>query len=265
MQWPKGVSGVRFAGVSLEYPGGPPVLKGLDFALEPGIRLGVVGRTGCGKSSLARLLLRFYKPTAGSVQLINGSESVDLHRIPLNAIRRHIGLVTQEVQLFAASVRDNLTLYGAISDRAEDRLVWALTEVGLDTWLRGLPHGIDTPLLGADGSISAGQAQLLALARVFLQNPRILILDEPSSRLDPATQSLLERSIHRLLMDRTAIVIAHHLSTLRRMDKVLVLDGGEIVEFGDRASLETSPASHFYGLLHPASGRIEDDFELGES
>lgn len=233
---------VEFQDVSFSYAAEAPVLHGLSFRLQGGQTLGLLGRTGSGKSTIVRLLFRFYDPAGGAVRL----DGVDLRQMRLGELRQAIGMVTQEVQLFHASARDNLTLFDeGIPDQ---RILQVLGELGLDRWQGGLPAGLDT-LLSGDGGLSAGEAQLLALARVFLQNPRLVILDEASSRLDPATESLLERAIDRLLMGRTAIVIAHRLHTLRRVDQVLVLEEGRPVEYGMRERLEADPGSEFNRLM----------------
>lgn len=250
---PDGPLGVRFENVSLAYPGGPPVLQGIDLALAPGRSLAVVGRTGSGKSSMARLLLGLYEPTGGSIALVQGAETYNLQDVALEDLRRRVGLVTQEVQLFAASLRDNLTLFGAIGGADDARLTHVLEELGLEEWLGGLPKGLDTPLLGAQGGLSAGQAQLVSLARVFLRDPGLVLLDEASSRLDPASEALLTRAVERLLSGRTAIVIAHRLATLRRMDGVIVIEDGRVVESGTREALARDPASRFHGVLEGLS------------
>jgi len=164
-----------------------------------------------------------------------------------------VGLVTQDVQLFAATVRDNLTLFGNYDPArpaiADDQIVAALDSLGLGPWLRALPDGLDTVLESGGKGLSAGQAQLLALARVFLRDSRLVVLDEASSRLDPATEGLLERAIDRLLAGRTGIVIAHRLRTVQRADDILILEGGQVVEHGPRVALLADPASRFSQLM----------------
>jgi ABC-type multidrug transport system fused ATPase/permease subunit len=205
--------------------------------------LGVLGRTGSGKTTMTRLLFRLYDPHAGAVRLGN----VDIREAGLADVRGHVGMVTQEVQLFNASVRDNLTLFNRrIADEA---IVRALREIGLWEWFQSLPDGLDTVLGAAGGGLSAGQAQLLALTRVFLRDPGLVILDEASSRLDPATERLLERAIDRLFANRTGIVIAHRLSTVQRADDILILDHGRVAEYGQRAQLAANPNSRFAQLL----------------
>jgi ATP-binding cassette subfamily B protein len=240
---------VEFGEVSFAYVEGTPVLRHLSFRLEGGQSLGLLGRTGSGKSTLVRLLFRFYDPSQGTVYL----DGVDLRQMRLADLRAAIGMVTQEVQLFHATARENLSLFDeSISDQQIRRVI---SDLGLDPWLQSLPDGLDT-LLAGDSGLSAGESQLLALARVFLQDPRLVILDEASSRLDPATEALLEQVIDRLLAGRTAIVIAHRLHTLRRMNQVLLLEDGCLLENGDRHRLATDPASRFHRLLQAGAELI---------
>ncbi|MCB0007737.1 MAG: ABC transporter ATP-binding protein [Anaerolineales bacterium] len=249
---PAGPLTVQFNQVDFAYADDPDtaILQQISFALQPGKVLGLLGRTGSGKSTLTKLLFRFYDPTSGQIQLGNG-ELHDLRQASLAQLRHHIGLVTQEIELFQASVRDNLTLFD--DTIPDERISAVLTELGLDGWLANLEHGLDTQLStgsgGRGGGLSAGEAQLLAFTRVFLRDPGLVILDEASSRLDPATEQLIERAIDKLLADRTAIIIAHRLATVQRSDEIMILDAGRIIEHGDRAALVADPNSHFYGLL----------------
>lgn len=240
---PAGPLDVRFEGVGFSYGGaeGAPVLRGVDFVLPAGQMLGLLGRTGSGKTTLTRLISRLYDPTTGAVRL----GGVDTRDVTLASLRSRVAVVTQDVQLFQASVRDNLSFFDdSVSD---ERVEAALAEVGLSEWLSRLPEGVRTPLPA--GSLSAGQAQLLAFARVMLQDPAVIILDEPSSRLDPATEARLTAAMTRLLSGRTAIVIAHRLDTVARADRILVLGAGEILEDGTRAELARNPQSHYAQLL----------------
>ncbi len=240
---PAGALCVALDGVEFGYEADDPVLHGLSFELKPGEVMGVLGRTGSGKSSLARLLLRFYDPTAGAVRL----GGVDLRDARLRDVRTRVGFVTQDVQLFAASVRDNLTFFDpSVSD---ERILAVLEELGLGPWLAALPNSLDTQLESGGGSLSAGEAQLLAFARVFLADPGLVILDEASSRLDPATEALVERAVTRLLDGRTGIIIAHRLATVQRADRILILESGRILEHGKRTDLGRNPDSRFAQLL----------------
>ena len=209
--------------------------------------LGLLGRTGSGKTTLARLLLRFYDPTSGAIRL----GGVDLRDARLGEVRERATLVTQDVQLFAAPVRDNLTFFDRTVDDA--RIVAVIEQIGLGGWLRALPGRA-----GADGvldhemsatALSAGEAQLLAFARVFVRDPGLVILDEASSRLDPATERHVERAIDALLAGRTGIVIAHRLETVERCDEILILEGGRVVEHGARVALAGDATSRFADLL----------------
>ncbi len=224
-------------------PSNDRVLHNLSFSVAPGRVMGLLGRTGSGKTTLARLILRLYDPTEGQIRL----SDTPLPDTSIQDVRSRVALVTQEVQLFQATVRDNLTLFNpTIPDSA---IVQVLQQLGLGDWLAGLSDGLDSELSAGGGGLSAGQAQLLAFARVFLADPGLVILDEASSRLDPATEQLIERAVDLLLTDRTGIVIAHRLNTVQRADEILILEDGHIREMGDRAQLASDPASHFYHLL----------------
>ena len=272
---PVGPLSVELNEVAFAY-GSAPTLSDITFTLPAGRTLGLLGRTGSGKSTLSRLLFRFYDPAAGVIRI----GGVDLRDLALAELRSRVALVTQEVQLFRATVRDNLTFF--TPGVADERILGTLRELGLDPWLERLPHGLDTVLTpsgasdsdeqpstraagaqgvrgrgGQGGGLSAGEAQLLAFARVFLRDPGLVVLDEASSRLDPATEALIDRAVARLLEERTAIVIAHRLATVRRVDDVLILDNGRIAEYGERAALERDPSSHFSRLLSAAGLRSE--------
>ncbi len=247
---PAGPLAVAFNGVHFAYDQatretsveGKPLLADFTLTLPAGRTLGVLGRTGSGKTTLTRLLLRFYEPQAGSITL----SEVDLRQLTLTALRRHVGLVTQEVQIFNATVRDNLTFFDRRIDDAA--LLHALTTVGLQEWVTKLPAGLETVLSGA-AALSAGEAQLLAFARLLLRDPSVVILDEASSRLDPVTEARLDQAISALLKNRTAIIIAHRLRTVQKVDEILILEQGRIQEVGRRSHLAADPASRFNQLL----------------
>jgi ATP-binding cassette, subfamily B, bacterial len=246
---PDGPLGVELREVSFAYPTSDKVLCGVDLRLRPGAVLGVVGRTGSGKTTLSRLLLRLVDPTEGTVRL----DGVDARDVRLEDLRRRVALVTQDVQLFEATVRDNLTLFDVYP--ADDReLVGVLGDLGLGPWYRTLPDGLDT-MLGSGGvGVSAGEAQLVAFARVFVRDPGVVILDEATSRLDPVSEARIERAVEKLLAGRTAVLIAHRLSTLDRVDEIVVLDQGRVVEHDVRQALVHDTDSRFAGLLATASG-----------
>jgi ATP-binding cassette subfamily B protein len=240
---PGGALAVRFDRVRFGYDEDEPVLDGISFTLQPGRVLGLLGRTGSGKTTLARLLLRLYDADLGEITL-NGVSPRDA---TLHDVRQHVGMVTQNVELFRASVRHNLTMYDP--SFSDPQLHGVLDDLGLSEWLAGLPDGLDTELAAGGRDLSAGQAQLLAFARVFLANPGLVILDEASSRLDPATERLIEHAVDKLLQGRTGLIIAHRLATVQRADDIMILDQGRILERGSRAALASDPNSHFAQLL----------------
>ncbi|GBE21535.1 MAG TPA: ABC transporter ATP-binding protein [Actinobacteria bacterium] len=248
MLLPTGALSVALQGVSFAYHDGDDgsgeiVLHDLDVALEAGRILGVLGRTGSGKTTLVRLLTRLHDPVEGTVTL----GDVTLRQTDMADLRRRVGMVTQDVQLFRATVRDNLSFFDSEID---DRKIHAvLDELGLSDWVQALPHGLDTTLEAGGGGLSAGEAQLLAFTRIFLRDPGLVILDEASSRLDLATEQLIDRAVDRLMAGRTGIVIAHRLSTVTRADDILILEGGRVVEFGSREALVGDPDSRFSFFL----------------
>jgi ATP-binding cassette subfamily B protein len=222
---------------------GEIVLHDVDLTLEPGRVLGVLGRTGSGKSTLARLLTRLYDPVDGTVRL-GGRPAPSLD---IGDLRSRVAMVTQEVQLFRGTVRDNLTFF---DETIREEALWqVLSDLGLGSWAAALEDGLDTMLETGSAGLSAGQAQLLAFARVFLRDPGLVILDEASSRLDPATEQLIERAVDRLLRHRTGVIIAHRLSTVDRADDIVILEQGRISEFGERTALAADTSSQFSRLL----------------
>jgi ATP-binding cassette subfamily B protein len=259
---PPGALAVEFQGVTFGYddrqgdgssPADPDdapremVLRDLSFRLEPGTVLGLLGRTGSGKTTLSRLLFRLYDPDSGAVCLGSDGQLADVRQVPLPNLRQRVGMVTQNIQLFHATVRDNLTFF----DRGipDESILQVIHDLGLSAWYESLPHGLDTVLESGGGGLSAGEAQLLAFTRIFLQAPGLVILDEASSRLDPATERLIERAVDRLVQHRTAIIIAHRLGTVQRADEIMILQDGYIREHGPRARLAGDPTSRFYRLL----------------
>jgi len=226
-----------------EASNGELVLQGIDLEIGAGRIVGVLGRTGSGKSTLARLLTRLYDPLDGDLRL----GGVPVREADIDDLRARVGMVTQEVQLFRATVRDNMTFFDPTID--DERLWGVLTDLGLGDWVGGLSESIDTMLEAGGSGLSAGQAQLLALARIFLRDPGLVILDEASSRLDPATEVLIEQAVDRLLEGRTGVIIAHRLATVERADDILILEGGRVVEFGERVALAADPNSRLSRLL----------------
>jgi ABC-type multidrug transport system fused ATPase/permease subunit len=237
-----GAPAVELDHVSFAYAD-EPVLRDVSFRIEPGEVLGMLGRTGSGKTTISRLLFRLHDPVDGVVRL----DGTDIRDAKLDSLRSRIALVTQDVQLFEATLRDNVALFDdAVT---EDTIREVFAELGLDEWLRSLPSGLDTELGPRARGLSAGEAQLVALGRVFLKDPGLVVLDEASSRLDPATERLLERAVSRLLAGRTGVVIAHRLATIDRADRILILEDGAVVEHGGRAGLAADPDSRFSHLL----------------
>jgi ATP-binding cassette, subfamily B, bacterial len=253
---------IEFDNVRFSYSGSAEkeVLKGLSFHLEPGEKLGLIGRTGSGKTTLVRLLFRLYDATHGRI-LVDG---LDLRETRIDALRHRIGLVTQDVQLFHGTVRDNLTFFNR--QVPDERIQGVIDQLGIHTWVKGLRQGLETPLEASGSGLSAGESQLLAFVRVFLKDPGLVILDEPSSRLDPATERMLSRAVDRLLDGRTGIIIAHRLETVERVDKIMVLADGRILEYGPRAALAVDPKSCYYGLKqvaaeHGTDGSLDEQME----
>ncbi|HNR00431.1 MAG TPA: ABC transporter ATP-binding protein, partial [Trueperaceae bacterium] len=246
---PKGPLSVEFDDVSFHYPDVGPdqlTLDGVSFRLAPGTRVGLLGRTGSGKTTLTRLLFRLYDPTGGSV-LLSGTDAKDAD---LDGLRARVGLVSQEVQLFRGTLRHNLSFFDdSVSD---ERILAVLSELGMTDWLERQDDGLDTLIDSGGRNLSAGEAQLIAFARVFLADPGLIVLDEPSSRLDPATERRLEAAMERLLAGRTAIVIAHRLETVERVDEILVMDRGRLVEHGRRDRLAQDPDSRYARLRKAA-------------
>jgi ATP-binding cassette subfamily B protein len=240
---PDGPLSLDFDRVSFSYSREEPVLVDLSFSLAAGRVLGLLGRTGSGKTTVARLVFRLYDASAGSVKL----SGVETRSVRLGALRGRLAYVTQDVQLFQASLRDNLTFFDhGVSD---ERILKAIDALELGDWYGALPDGLDTALEAGGRNLSAGEAQLLALTRVFLRDPALVVLDEASSRLDRATERRIERAVDRLLTGRTAIIIAHRLPTVKRADEILILDNGRLVEHGDRLPLAIDPSSQFHRLL----------------
>lgn len=234
-----------------------PILRGVTVHLEPGRVLGIMGRTGSGKTTLTRLIPRFYDPDAGVVRL----GGVDLRAVSVAAVRARVGLVTQEAHLFHASVRDNITLFD--NDVPDARLAAILESLGLGPWLHELPAGLDTLLGGGGGGLSAGQTQILACARLLLRDPDVVILDEPSSKLDLASERLMQRALGQLLAGRTGVIVAHRLATFALADDILILEQGEVIEHGPRLDLAADPASRYAAMLRLAAGVVSRESEVG--
>jgi ATP-binding cassette, subfamily B, multidrug efflux pump len=222
---------VRFEHVSFEYLPGVPVLADVSFEIEPGAIVAVVGATGAGKSTLVNLLLRFYDPTAGRITI----DGVDLREWDLDSMRSAFGLVLQEDFLFAGTVAENLVMER--EEVSDESLELALEASRAETVIDRLPGGLDAPLAERGATLSTGERQLLAIARALAGRPRLVVLDEATASVDSATEAEIEAAKKSLLAERSALVIAHRLSTVRRADKILVMHRGELREQGTHEEL----------------------------
>ncbi len=222
---------ITFDGVHFEYLPGVEVLQEIDLQVRPGETVAIVGPTGAGKTTLTSLVARFYDVTEGRL-LIDG---IDIRQVKRESLARRLGIVLQDPFLFSGNVRENIR-YGRL-EATDDEIVEAARAVGAHDFVKRLPDGYDTVLHERGQNLSQGQRQLIAFARAVLADPRILILDEATANVDTRTEVVIQRALKRLLKDRTSLVIAHRLSTVRGADRVIVLDGGRIVESGTHDDL----------------------------
>jgi ATP-binding cassette, subfamily B, bacterial len=239
---PRGPITVEFDAVSFAYPGGETVLHDVDLSIAPRSRVAIVGETGSGKSTLAKLLTRLMDPTEGTVRI----DGVDLREVRFSSLRDRVVLVPQEGFLFDATLRENVRFGRPEATDADIRL--AITELGLDAWLAGLSQGLATEVGQRGESLSAGERQLVALARAYLADPDLLVLDEATSAVDPSTEVRLQRALEGLTRGRTSIAIAHRLSTAEAADEVVVVDRGRVVERGPHRDLLRQDG--VYAALH---------------
>jgi ATP-binding cassette subfamily B protein len=222
---------LAFEGVSFGYDPAEPVLVDFNLHIAPGETVALVGPTGAGKSTIAKLIPRFYDPTQGRIRI----DGHDLRDIRLDSLRRQLGVVPQEPFLFAGSIRDNIAF--SRPDATDGDVMEAARIVGLEGLLTRLPNGIETEVSERGASLSAGERQLLALARAVLAQPRVLVLDEATSNLDLQSEMIVERALDVVLEGRTAVIIAHRLSTAMRANRIAVIDDGHLVEIGSHAEL----------------------------
>lgn len=222
---------LRFNNVTFHYTEQSPILKGISFQVNEGETLAIVGPSGAGKSTIFNLIPRLYDVTGGEIKM--GGH--DIRDLDLHFLRQNIGMVTQETYLFNASIRDNL-LY-AKSDATEEELIQACKEANIHTFISNLPDGYDTEVGNRGIKLSGGEKQRLSIARVFLKDPKILILDEATSSLDSLSEGLIQEALSSLLKNKTSLVIAHRLSTIMSADKILVLEDGKEVERGTHQQL----------------------------
>jgi len=239
---PRGPIEVRFEDVGFAYPGGAPVLRDLDLTIAAGTRVAVVGETGSGKSTIAKLLTRLMDPTTGRVLL----DGVDLREVRSDSLRSSVVLVPQEGFLFDDTIAANAR-YGRL-DATDADLRAAASDLGLGDWLDGLPRGLGTRVGQRGESLSAGERQLVALLRAHLADPDLLVLDEATSAVDPHLEMRIGRALERLMAGRTSVTIAHRLSTAEAADEVLVVDRGEVVQRGPHAALVAQAGSVYAGL-----------------
>ncbi|ADI64812.1 ABC transporter ATP-binding protein [Trichormus azollae] len=227
---PPDLGEIRFENVWFAYKDDDYVIKNLHFTIHPGEKIALVGPTGAGKSSIIRLLCRLYEPTQGRI-LIDG---IDLREIPQSELRRYMAVILQEAFLFAGDVKSNITLGDSYTFEEIEK---AAAKTNVADFIRQLPQGYETQLRERGKNISSGQKQLLAFARAAIRNPQILVLDEATASLDVGTEALIQQALNQLLIKRTAIIIAHRLSTIRNVDRIFVLNRGEVIEHGTHEQL----------------------------
>jgi len=247
---------VAFEGVSFSYTPDKPLIEDLDLIVEPGQTVAIVGPTGAGKTTLVNLIMRFYELDAGRITL----DGVDVRELTRHDLRARIGMVLQDTWLFAGTIRDNIAY--ARPDASEQEVLEAARATYVDRFVHSLPDGYDTMLDSEAGNISAGEKQLLTIARAFLAAPELLILDEATSSVDTRTEQLVQQAMAALRSDRTSFVIAHRLSTIRDADVILVMEDGHIVEQGDHDHLLAADGA--YARLYAAQfSGAADDLEDG--
>ncbi|MBW3570176.1 MAG: ABC transporter ATP-binding protein/permease [Gemmatimonadetes bacterium] len=256
------VPALELEGVQFAYAPGTPVLRGVSLRVMPGERVALVGPTGSGKSTIAAMLLRLYEPDAGTVRVFGQ----DVRTVPREALRARFAVVPQDVVLYAGTVLQNVAAGAGAPDR--ERAREALAAVGALEWFGERPGGLDAPVAEGGGNLSVGERQMLAFARALYRSPPVLVLDEPTASIDTQTEARLLTAVQAALEGRTVLVIAHRLATLRSVDRIVVLDGGRVVEEGTHAELlalggmyarfhrlqSARQEARFAAAAHPAPG-----------
>ncbi|MEU8243668.1 ABC transporter ATP-binding protein [Actinoplanes missouriensis] len=239
---PAGPLGIRFADVSFRYPGGPIVLADVDLEIPAKTKVAVVGETGSGKTTFAKLLTRLMDPASGEVQL----GGVPLTDVRFSSLRSRVVMVPQDGFLFDATVAENIRF--AEPGLSDDQLREAFAELGLGDWLAGLPAGLETPVGERGEALSVGERQLVALVRAYVADPDLLVLDEATSAVDPATEVRLQHALDLVTRGRTTVAIAHRLSTAQAADEVIVVDAGRVVQRGPHSRLVAEEGSIYAKL-----------------